>query len=168
MIDNSIVMPDHKPRDLSELSYDELKRVSLFKHETFHLDTKLNWLSICNENWILLGTARVNMEITKINLCPRASQNLLLQFSIVGACTLRVLHNNLFECRKTIEQAKIVLQILLRLCSPSSPQPPGQVQLSGQFPYTLITSYRICLHPSECFLWPQEHVSSLSQASYQC
>ena len=47
---NSIEMPDPKPRNLSELSYDLLKRISLFKHEKFHLGTKLNWLNIYNEN----------------------------------------------------------------------------------------------------------------------
>lgn len=45
---NSTVMPNPQPRDLSELGYDLLKRASLFKHELFHLDTKLNWLSISN------------------------------------------------------------------------------------------------------------------------
>lgn len=47
---NSIEMPDPKPKNLSELSYDLLKRISLFKHETFHLGTKLNWLNVYNEN----------------------------------------------------------------------------------------------------------------------
>lgn len=59
---NSSVMPDPKPRDLSELSYDFLKRVSSFKHETFHLGNKLNWLNISNENGILLGATRMDME----------------------------------------------------------------------------------------------------------
>lgn len=47
---NFIVMLDFKLKDLSELSYDLLKRMFLFKYEIFYLGIKLNWLSICNEN----------------------------------------------------------------------------------------------------------------------
>lgn len=58
-------MSESKSRDLCELSYDWLKRESLFQHETFYLDTKLKGLNINNENWTVLGTARVNKKWLK-------------------------------------------------------------------------------------------------------
>ena len=122
-------MPDPKPRDLSELSYDLVKRVSLFKHEIFHLGTKLNWLGIYNATQIVLDAARVNKVITKSHLLPKG----ISESFVMVLKSVCMYSEGYVQLSPWIQKGN-------RINPNSVTHPVDHIQLNRQFSNTLVTS----------------------------